>query len=215
MRAALYARVSTADQAPENQLIELRRYAAARDWTTVEYIDRGVSGAKDRRPSLDALMNDARKRRLDVVVVWRLDRFGRSLRHLITAIEELNAAGVEFVSLGENIDTSSATGRLLLGIMGSFAEFERERIKERIHAGLARAKRQGQKLGRRRQRIDPRDLQRVTRLSVRAAAKVLGVPPSRVHAERLRVFRNPPEPTPGISPETADQPLSPDRLEII
>ncbi len=129
-------------------MIDLRRYCAARGWEASEYVDTGVSGAKDRRPALDQLMTDARRRTVDTVVVWWLDRFGRNLRHLITAIEDLNAAGVSFVSTGENIDTASPTGRLLLGIMGSFAEFERERIRERIHAGLARARRQGQKLGR-------------------------------------------------------------------
>ena len=203
MRAAIYARVSTADQTCENQLIDLRRYCAARGWDATEYVDTGVSGAKDRRPALDQLMTDARRRKVDTVVVWRLDRFGRNLRHLITAIEELNAAGVSFVSMGENIDTASPTGRLLLGIMGSFAEFERERIRERIHAGLARARRQGQKLGRKRQRINERDLQRVAGLSVREAGKVLGVPASRVHSERLRVFGNGPEQTPQIIEETA------------
>ena len=152
MRAAIYARVSTADQTCENQLIDLRRYCAARGWDATEYVDTGVSGAKDRRPALDQLTADAGRRKVETVVVWRLDRFGCNLRHLITAIEELNAAGVSFVSMGENIDTASPTGRLLLGIMGSFAEFERERIRERIHAGLARARRQGQKLGRKRQR---------------------------------------------------------------
>src|ERR1051325_9377273 len=158
MRAASYARVSTADQTCENQLIDLRRYCAARGWDATEYVDTGVCGAKDRRPALDALMADARRRKVDTVVVWRLDRFGRNLRHQITAIEELNAAGVSFVSLGENIDTASPTGRLLLGIMGSsFAEFERERIRERIHAGLARARGQRQKLGRKRQRIAASD----------------------------------------------------------
>jgi len=203
MRAAIYARVSTADQTCENQLIDLRRYCAARGWDATEYVDTGVSGAKDRRPALDQLMGDARRRKVDTVVVWRLHRFGRNLRHLITAIEELNAAGVSFVSMGENIDTASPTGRLLLGVMGSFAEFERERIRERIHAGLARARRQGQKLGRKRQRIGLRDLQRVAGLSVREAGKVLGVPASRVHSERLRVFGNGPEPTPEIAEETA------------
>ena len=203
MRAAIYARVSTTDQTCENQLIELRRYCAARGWDTTEYVDTGVSGAKDRRPALDNLMADARRRKVDTVFVWRLDRFGRNLRHLITAIEELNAAGVSFVSMGENIDTSSPTGRLLLGIMGSFAEFERERIRERIHAGLARARRQGQKLGRKRQRIAERDLQGVAGLSVREAARVLGVPASRVHSERLRVFGNGVQPTPRIIEETA------------
>ena len=207
LRAAIYARVSTVDQEPENQLAELRRYIAARGWTAVEYVDRGVSGAKDRRPALDALMADAKSRKVDTVVVWRLDRFGRNLRHLITAIEDLNAAGVSFVSLGENIDTSSPTGRLLLGIMGSFAEFERERIRERIHAGLAHARRQGQTLGRKRQRISPRDLERVASLSVRQAAKALGVPASRVHSERQRVFGNRAEPADEIAEENDAVPV--------
>ena len=203
MRAAIYARVSTAEQTCENQLIDLRRYCVARGWEGAEYVDAGVSGAKDRRPALDRLMHDARQRRVDVVVCWRLDRFGRSLRALIIAIEELNAAGVSFVSMGENIDTASPTGRLLLGIMGSFAQFERERIRERIHAGLARARRQGQKLGRKRQKIAERDLLRVAGLSVREAGKVLGVPASRVHSERLRVFGNGPERAVQIAEETA------------
>lgn len=93
IRAALYARVSTADQTCENQLLDLRRYCASRGWTAIEYVDTGVSGAKTSRPRLDQLMADAIGRRVDVVVCWRLDRFGRNLRHLITAIEELNAAG--------------------------------------------------------------------------------------------------------------------------
>jgi len=202
MRAAIYARVSTADQTCENQLIDLRRYCAARGWDATEYVDTGVSGAKDRRPALDQLVTDARRRKVDTVVVWRLDRFGRNLRHLITAIEELNAAGVSFVSMGENIDTASPTGRLLLGIMGSFAEFERERIRERIHAGLARARRQGQKLGRKRQRIATSDLQRVAGLSVREAARVLGVPVSPVYKERQRVSLNRVEPAPEIAEES-------------
>ena len=127
MRVAIYARVSTADQTCENQLIDLRRYCAARGWDATEYVDTGVSGAKDRRPALDQLMTDARRRKVDTVVVWRLDRFGRNLRHLITAIEELNSAGVSFVSTGENIDTASPTGDCC-SHMGSFAEFERERF---------------------------------------------------------------------------------------
>ena len=118
-RAAIYARVSTLDQEPENQLQELRRYVEARAWTGQEYVDRGVSGAKDRRPALDQLMADAASRRIDVVVCWRLDRFGRNLRHLVVAIEELTAAGVAFVSMGESIDTTSPTGRLLLGVLGA------------------------------------------------------------------------------------------------
>ncbi len=188
MKAGLYARVSTHDQEPENQLQELRRYVTARGWTGQEYVDRGVSGTKDRRPALDRLMTDATQRRVDAVVVWRLDRFGRNLRHLVTAIEDLTAAGVAFVSMGESIDTSSPTGRLLLGVLGSFAEFERERIRERIHAGLARARRQGTRLGRKRQRINERQMEQVAGLSVREAAKALGVPASRIHRERGRTL---------------------------
>ena len=100
MRAAIYTRVSTLDQEPENQLQELRRYAQARGWETVEYVDHGVSGARDRRPALDRLVADARRRTVDTVVVWRLDRLGRSLRHLVTLLDELHALGVGFVSLG-------------------------------------------------------------------------------------------------------------------
>lgn len=172
MRAAIYARVSTPDQDPDNQLLELRRYVGARHWVPTEYVDRGVSGSKDRRPALDQLMSDARRRKVDVVVVWRLDRFGRNLRHLITAIDELNAVGVAFVSLGENIDTTSPTGRLLLGVMASFAEFERERIRERVLAGLHRARTQGKRLGRPRAR--PAQIA-IPGGSVRAAAAVWGV----------------------------------------
>jgi DNA invertase Pin-like site-specific DNA recombinase len=118
---------------------------------------------------------------------------------LVTAIEDLNAIGVAFISLGESIDTTTPTGRLLLGVMASFAAFELERIRERIHAGLARARRQGQKLGRRRERISERDLEKVAGLSIREAAKVLGVPASRVHTERQRVFGKPAGQTFGIA----------------
>ena len=117
-RAAINARVSTTDQACENQLLELRRYCQARGWTTTEYVDTGVSGAKERRPALDRLMTDARQRRVDTVVVWRLDRSGRNLRHLITAIEELGAAGVAFVSMGENVDTASPNRTADAGHLG-------------------------------------------------------------------------------------------------
>jgi DNA invertase Pin-like site-specific DNA recombinase len=125
MHAAVYARVSTFDQEPENQLAELRRYASARGWTLQEYVDRGVSGAKDRRPALDTLLTDARRRRFDVVVVWRLDRLGRNLRHLITLLEELQALGIAFVSLNEGIDATTPAGKLQMHILGAIAEFER------------------------------------------------------------------------------------------
>jgi len=178
VRAAIYARVSTADQTCENQLVELRRYCEARGWQATEYVDAGISGVKDRRPSLDRLMSDARRRKIDVVVCGKLDRFGRSLAHLIHAIQALGDAGVSFTSLGEGIDTRSATGRLMLGILGSFAEFERERIRERIHAGIARARRDGKRLGRRPHPVTDEDLTRTGHLSQHDAAKAIGVPRS-------------------------------------
>ena len=178
MRAALYARVSTLDQEPENQLAELRRYVEARGWTATEYVDKGVSGAKDRRPALDALIRDAKRRQFDVLVVWRLDRLGRSLRHLITLLDELQALGVSFVSLAEGIDATTPAGKLQMHILGAIAEFERGRLRERVAAGLARARREGTRLGRPRWRA-PVDLhEKITGLSVRAAARKLGVPRS-------------------------------------
>src|SRR5258708_6391368 len=143
MPAALYSRVSTVDQEPENQLTELRRYATARDWTVSEYCDRGVSGAKERRPALDDLLKDARRRRFDVLVVWRLDRLGRNLRHLVVLLEELQALGIAFVSLGEGIDATTPAGKLQMHILAAIAEFERARIAERVRAGLARVRASG------------------------------------------------------------------------
>src|SRR5258706_2725255 len=137
MKAAIYARVSTFDQDPENQLQELRRYVEARGWTAKEYVDRGVSGAKDRRRALDDLVLDAKRRRVDVLVCWRLDRLGRNLRHLVTLLEELQALGVSFVSLAEGIDATTPAGKLQMHILGAIAEFERARIQDRVKAGLA------------------------------------------------------------------------------
>ena len=146
-RAAIYARVSTIEQNCENQLLELRRYVEARGWTGVEFADSGVSGAKDKRPALDALIKDAKRRRFDVLVCWRLDRLGRNLRHLVTMLEELQHVGVAFVSMGEGIDCTTPAGKLQLHILAALAEFERERIRERVLAGLQRAKTQGKRSG--------------------------------------------------------------------
>src|SRR5437588_3474514 len=148
MRAAIYARVSTSDQTVDNQLLELRRYIEARGWTAVEYVDRGVSGAKDRRPALDQMVADAKRRKFDVVVAWRLDRLGRNLRHLVTLIEELQTLGIAFVSLGEGIDCTTPAGKLQLHILAALAEFERGRLRERVLAGLERARSEGKRLGR-------------------------------------------------------------------
>jgi len=183
MRAALYARVSTSDQTCENQLLELRRYCDARGWTAKEYVDAGVSGAKDRRPALDALLKDAKRRRVDVLVCWRLDRLGRNLKHLITLLDELQAVGVAFVSLAEGIDATTPAGKLQMHILGAIAEFERERIRERVLAGLQRARAQGQRLGRPRRRLPPEVLQMAQsgNVSVRTAAERLGVSSATAH----------------------------------
>jgi len=191
MRAAIYARVSTSDQEPENQLQELRRYAEARGWTAVEYIDRGVSGAKDRRPSLDRLVGDARRRRFDVLVVWRLDRLGRNLKHLVTLLEDVQALGVAFVSLGEGIDCTTAAGRLQLHVLAALAEFERARIAERVRAGLARVRASGKRLGRPAASLGLADIMRTAHLSVREAAATLGVSRSVMH--RARASQKPAE----------------------
>lgn len=184
MRAALYARVSTLDQEPENQLLELRTYAGHRGWQVREYIDHGVSGARESRPALDDLIRDAKRRRFDVLVVWRLDRLGRNLRHLVVLLDELQALGVAFVTLGEGIDTSTPAGRLQLHILSALAEFERARIGERVKAGVARARAKGSQLGRpKRKGLSPEQARCLQGLSVRSAAERLGV--SRATAHRL------------------------------
>jgi len=188
VKAAIYARVSTVDQEPENQLGELRRYVEARGWMAVEYVDRGVSGAKDRRPALDTLVKDATRRRFDVLVCWRLDRLGRNLKHLITLLDDLQALGVAFVSLAEGIDATTPARKLQLHILGAIAEFERERIRERVLAGLTRARAQGRKLGRPRAVVPIARLQGVSSLSAEQAASSLGVSCSTVKRWRRQLF---------------------------
>jgi DNA invertase Pin-like site-specific DNA recombinase len=178
MKAAVYALVSTLDQTADNQLLELRRYVEARGWSAVEFVDRGISGAKDRRPALDELVRDAKRRKFDVLVCWRLDRLGRNLRHLILLLDDLHAVGIGFVTLGEGIDTTSPTGRLVLHVLGAIAEFERARVQERVRAGLARARAQGVRLGRPRRQIDSERLASVAGLPEREAARRLGIPRS-------------------------------------
>src|SRR2546421_1166308 len=150
-RIALYARVSTSagHQDPEMQLRELREYAGRRQWEIAEiYTDTGVSGSKDSRPALNRLMADACRRRFDSVLVWKLDRFGRSVRHLVNALAELEAMGIAFVSLRDNLDLATPSGRLMFQIIGAMAEFERELIRERVKAGLRNARAKGKHLGR-------------------------------------------------------------------
>ena len=132
-RVALYARVSTLlGQSPEMQLVELREYAARRGWHVIgEYVDR-ASGIKESRPALNRLMTDARRRKFDMIAVWKIDRFGRSLKHLVNALAELEAVGVAFVSLRDNLDLSTPAGRLMFQIIAAMAEFERALIQERV-----------------------------------------------------------------------------------
>src|SRR5947207_3947488 len=173
-RVALYVRTSTAHQTVENQLIDLRQYVAARGLTAVEYSDQ-ISGTADRRPGLDALMRDARRRRFKTVIVWSLDRAGRSLPHLVSLIDELQHLDIAFVSLREGLDLSTAAGKLQLHILAALASFERERLRERVLSGLSRAKAEGKRLGRQPHDITDARLASVDHLSVRKAAKVLGV----------------------------------------
>lgn len=192
MKAAIYARVSTAEQNCDNQLIELRGFTDARGWElTREYVDHGISGNKEKRPSLDTLILDAKRRRFDVLVVWRLDRLGRNLRHLVTMLEEMQQLGIAFVSLGEGIDCTTPAGKLQLHILAALAEFERERIRERVLAGLRRARTQGRRLGRPKSRLPIERLQAVAGLSVDTAAQRLGVSRSTLKRWRQQVQQSP------------------------
>ena len=148
-RVAIYARVSTTDQSTDSQLLDLRRFVADRGWHLHrEYTDNGISGTKDNRPALNQLMDDAKKRKFSVVLVWRFDRFARSTKHLILALEEFRNLGVDFVSYQENIDTSSPLGSAIFTIISAVAQLERDIIAERVKMGLRRAKENGKRLGR-------------------------------------------------------------------
>lgn len=156
-RTAVYARVSTANsgQSPEMQLRELREYCERRGWTVAgEYVDTGISGAKDRRPELDRLMADAHKRRFDVVAVWKFDRFARSVSHLLRALDTFRVLGIDFVSLSESLDTATPAGRMVFTVLGAVAELERSLIAERVRAGLRNARAKGKHLGRPRVAVD-------------------------------------------------------------
>jgi len=185
MKAVIYARVSTADQSCEMQLRELRDYAPRRGLEIVgEYVDAGWSGVKAARPELDRLMRDARRCRFDAVVVWKLDRWGRSVAHCVASIQELASLGIRFLAATQNIDTgeSNPTSQFLLHIFAAVAELEREMIRERVVCGLRNAKEQGTKLGRPR-RVFRRDVAvalRAAGKSWRAIARELGVPMSTV-----------------------------------
>jgi len=147
-RVAIYGRVSGSGQNPEMQIKELKTYSDSRGWKLAgEYVDT-ISGGSDSRPELNRLMADANRRRFDVVAVWKFDRFARSVSHLLRALETFRALGIEFVSLSENVDTSTPTGKMVFTVLGAVAELERSLIGERVRAGLRNAKANGKKLGR-------------------------------------------------------------------
>lgn len=176
MNVAIYARVSTADQDADMQFVELRRYAAAHGFSIAgEYVDHGYSGATSARPALERLMAAARSRVVDVVLVWRFDRFARSIGDLVNALDEFRSLGVAFVSMREQIETTTPVGRVVFSTVAAMAEFEREILRERVKAGLARARERGVRLGRP-PRLDAGEVLRLrlTGLSYRVIARTLG-----------------------------------------
>jgi DNA invertase Pin-like site-specific DNA recombinase len=178
MRVAIYARVSTKDQSCELQLRDLRAYCAARGFSVQrEYVDVGESGAKDSRPQLNELMAAARKRQFDAVMVWRFDRFARSTKHLLLALEEFRSLGIQFISYQENIDTSSPLGQALFTIVSAVAQLERDLIRERVNAGIRNARASGKQLGRPRRIVRQDELHRLRAdgASLRQIAAKLGV----------------------------------------
>lgn len=178
MRIGMYARVSTKDQSCELQLRDLRTYCTARGFEPVgEYVDAGQSGAKESRPELNKLMDDARKRKFDAVIVWRFDRFARSTKHLLLALDEFRSLSIQFISYQENIDTSSPLGQALFTIVSAVAQLERDLIRERVSAGIRNAQACGKQLGRPRRVVDHDELQRLRSegASLRQIAAKLGL----------------------------------------
>ena len=178
MRAALYARVSTKDQSCDLQLRDLRAYCTARGFSPPrEYVDVGESGAKDSRPQLNELMAAARKRHFDAIVVWRFDRFARSTKHLLLALEEFRSLGIQFISYQENIDTSSPLGQALFTIVSAVAQLERDLIRERVSAGIRNARATGKQFVRPRRIVNHDEVVRLRAegASLRQIAAKLGV----------------------------------------
>ena len=197
MRIALYARVSTTNgQSPQMQLAELREYATRRGFKVVsEYVDEGVSGSKESRPELNRLMADAHRRKFDAVLCWKVDRFGRSLRHLVNALADLDAYQVAFISLKDNLDLSTPSGRLMFQIIGAMAEFERALIQERVRAGLKNARAHGKRLGRPRTSVDSDQIAqlRASGASWRQISQATGLGVGTVRRAIARRAKNPAE----------------------
>src|SRR5246127_1671783 len=180
VHAAIYARVSTinAGQDPTLQTRELQEYCERRGWVIFDtYVDNGFSGKKDSRPQLNRMMQDAHERRFDVVVVWRFDRFARSVSHLLRALETFGALGIQFASLCEQVDTSTPTGKMVFTVLGAVAKLERNLIVERVRAGLRHARAKGKRLGRPRKSVDAAEIKslRAAGQSWRTIARKTGV----------------------------------------
>jgi DNA invertase Pin-like site-specific DNA recombinase len=194
MRAAIYARVSTSTgQDPRMQTREIQEYTERRGWQIAgEYVDVGISGSKEKRPQLDRLMADAHRRRFDVVVVWKFDRFARSVSHLLRALETFKALGIEFVSFSEQMDTSTPTGKMVFTVLGAVAELERSLIVERVKAGLRNAKAKGKRIGRPHVFVDARRIAslRATGASWPEIAKELGVGVGTAYRAHQELSRN-------------------------
>jgi len=193
-RVAIYARVSTAEQSSDMQLLELRDYALRRGWTVhAEYIDNGVSGTKSSRPELDKLVGEARRRKFDVVLVWRFDRFARSTSHLLASLEEFRNLGIDFVSHNEAIDTTAPLGKAMFTIVAAIAELERSIIVERVRAGVAKARAKGKRIGRPKgSKVDPVAVARMLNAgqSLREIARALCVSVGTVH-RLAKAFKKP------------------------
>ena len=185
-RVAIYGRVSTTNHGQDvsMQTRDLEQFAQVRGWRLVDsYLDLGISGSKDKRPQLDRLMADAHKRRFDIVIVWRFDRFARSVSHLLRALETFNALGIAFVSLSEQMDTTTPTGKMIFTVLGAVAELERSLIVERVRAGLRNARAKGKTLGRPRKIVDAARIAslRAQGLSLRGIAAELGIGLATLH----------------------------------
>ncbi len=177
-KVAIYVRVSTKDQSVDMQLNDLQRYTKEREFNVFKvYNDNGVSGTKDKRAGLNQLMDDANKRKFDIVLVWRFDRFARSTKHLITALHEFRNLGIDFISYQENIDTSSPLGEAIFTIISAMSKLERDIIAERVKGGLRRAKANGKRLGRPRSEVDTDKIVEYRRQnkSIRQIARELGL----------------------------------------
>jgi DNA invertase Pin-like site-specific DNA recombinase len=189
MRCAIYARVSTADQSTSMQQRDLHKLAGARGFEVVtEYCDEGQSGAKNSRPALDRMLADARRGKFQVLLVWRLDRLGRSLAHLIRLLEDFKVWNVELVSFSEGLDFTTSTGKLFYSLLGAFSEFEREVIRERVRSGMRNARARGVKLGRKVVDVDAAEVRRLRSegRSFRAISREMGVSAATIHKTSRR-----------------------------